>query len=1120
MHSGCRIKQIIFIFFLLLLLFSTVSCGDKTISDNKPNGDSTSASKYDFEFKSKAAVDAFTVTNGDIRYEEGRLVYTVNSQNSYIESPVITKDPGTEYSAKLTVKNTILLRMKNDTDTEQFKVYYVTDSSLKYNENKCVTITVNKGAGFENVYANLSACKEKSGYLRAFRIVPVGATSGSITIDAISFEREKALYNYAGEIQSCIANGTEDTVTIKGILNPEYANVQVKLYEISVSNWREAVDGQTPITNVTADGTSFTIVIPFHKGKITRLSALFLATVVTEKGEIKISDRFMVENYRDFSENPYAFTLPDLTVKVTDSKFGAKGDGFTNDNSAIQAAIDYVHKKGGGTVVLEGDDSFYGRRYIATRLQLKDNVELRIEAGAVLWQSPREEDYDYDVLRGHDITIPSVNWTHTFLCHNYPLILASECKNVRVTGGGVIRMNDAGSENLDGVDPTTLWTGCENRIHIIPIVFSYCDGVELSDITVLRTSGYHASMKGSQHVYVGNFTGKEVVCASGDGVGLGSTKHVLVDRFTVYSNDDAITLTSSYNDPRGMRWWHATPGKDNGVFDITVKSSHIFGGHGITFLPWGTDAPDLSKQQIRDIEVFDCILRGPHSVGTWPDNPYNGNEEFDNSETDDFSPVSGVRIHDNLYLSVTSLDCIKATDVITDCGIVSNDEFVHGDFERRHGKKDWISGLSNWSYTIGKGSTVEAKEIKDDHKGYINGTGSLYQGLHVEKGTYNFFLETDLKKGEGYIFVRDAISGQYLVKLPLRKGYVSKNEITFTVYKESDLELGIELTKSGKALIDNALLEVDAISSDLFYPDDYTEEFEYESSPSFNYSFENVIEEDGNKILKVDNPGKTAKGMILHTSKKVFDLRFHLKITDVKSSEDGNFGIYFLRVDGNNSYFLEYNSVKKHIQIKSIVKNDERVLLDVKKELDMNKWYQLGLRVDSGVATVYLDGEKIGSADINKDLKGARLHTNVCNTGVCMDNITLAPAGSLDMTEIVPISGTNTNEFLLTMNTFGGKLIIRPFLLSVGDKIPDISTPALEGYEFIGWTLDGQMVDLATFTMPDKDVVLVASWKATAGEKSKIGCMGSLSFESAVLIGGIVLLTIRRRRELNDTNTI
>ena len=45
---------------------------------------------------------------------------------------------------------------------------------------------------------------------------------------------------------------------------------------------------------------------------------------------------------------------------------------------------------------------------------------------------------------------------------------------------------------------------------------------------------------------------------------------------------------------------------------------------------------------------------------------------FDNSETDDFSPVSGVRIHDNLYLSATSLDCIKATDVITDCGIVSN----------------------------------------------------------------------------------------------------------------------------------------------------------------------------------------------------------------------------------------------------------------------------------------------------------------------------------------------------------------------------------------------------------------------------------------------------------------
>lgn len=40
---------------------------------------------------------------------------------------------------------------------------------------------------------------------------------------------------------------------------------------------------------------------------------------------------------------------------------------------------------------------------------------------------------------------------------------------VRVTGGGIIRSMDAGSECADGVDGSTIWTGCPSRIHVIPI---------------------------------------------------------------------------------------------------------------------------------------------------------------------------------------------------------------------------------------------------------------------------------------------------------------------------------------------------------------------------------------------------------------------------------------------------------------------------------------------------------------------------------------------------------------------------------------------------------------------------------------------------------------------------
>jgi hypothetical protein len=905
-----------------------------------------------------------------------------------------------------------------------------------------------------------------------------------VTIDAISFEREAPLYDYAGEITSCLADGEKDTVTVTGKLDPAYKDATVKLYEIKINNWNESLEGLTPSATAEANGTDFTVTLPFRTDKITRLTSMFVATAATPSGEVKISDRFMVENYRDFSDNPYEFTLPELTVKVTDSQFGAKGDGFTNDNAAIQAAIDYVNAQGGGTVVLEGDDTPYGRRYIATRLQLKDNVELRIEEGAILWQSPREADYDYDVLRGHDMSIPGVNWTHIFLCHNYPLILASERKNVKVTGGGTIRMNDAGGENLDGYDGVSIWTGCEGRIHIVPMAFFRCEGVEISDIHVRRANSYLMSLTGSRNVYVGNVHERETTCASGDGIGLGAgAKNVVIDRFTIVSNDDAVTLCPTYDDPRGMTWWHSNPGGDNTVENITVKSSYIFSGHGITFIPWGTDAPDLSKQEIRNIEVYDCILSGPTAVGTWPDNPYYGKKPFDNLETNDFSPVVGVRIHDNVYQAPTTLECITATDVITDCGITSHDQFVHGDFERRNGKEGWIAGLSNWSYTVGDGSTVDTVDIGGDHKGHIKGTGSLYQGLRLNVGTHTFTVDTNLTAGGGILFVRDAVSGEYLVRLPLRWGDKPQNKVTFALTAPADLELGVELTESGEILMDNASVKTKREEAGTTtYPDRYTEDFESRNHPTFDYSGGTVTEEDGNNVLKVDNPGGSPKAMTLHENQKTFDLRFHLKITEIGSTVDGNVGVTFSRTDGNNCYFFEYNSVLKYIQLRSFVGGAPAVLFNIPMELKTGEWYQIGLRMQNGKLEVYIDGEKAAEAETKANLRGTLLTITAYYTGYCMDNITLAPAGELDMTEKISLKPAASKGYTLTFNAGGGTPIPESLLLNEGAEIPAVAAPTLEGYEFNGWAVDGEIVDLTAFKMPARNVTLTAVWSLLPSE--------------------------------------
>lgn len=1041
---------------------------------NAISGSESECTNCDFEFTSAASVEPFRAAGGSVGYADGALVYTLSQANSSLSSPIIGAKVGTAYSAKMNVKNTVLLRLRNDTDAKQIKVYFKTDLLPRYSEENSVTVEVTPHGGYQTVYANFSACPgAKAGYLKAFKLVPQGADSGAIYIDAVSFEREKAFYDYAGEILSCTSDG--ETVTVTGRLDSAYAGKTVKLYELKISNYTESVTGLTPIAEAVADGTSFTVTLPFMNGNVTRLTTLFMVTV----DGVKISDRFMVENYRDFTDNPYAFTLPALTVDVTDARFGAKGDGFVNDTAAIQAAIDYVTAQGGGTVRLPGDDSYYGRRYVATNIKLKDNVELRIEEGATLLQSSRAEDYAYEVFLGHDVPIPGVNWTHAFLCRNYPLIQASEAKNIRVTGGGTVRMSDTGSENLDGVDSTTLWTGCESRIHIIPFGIYGCTNVEISDITILRSNGYHSALLACENAYVANLTGKEVTCASGDGIALGvGTHQVLIDRFVLFSNDDAITLWSTYDEPRGLTWWKSRPEQDNSIRNIKVKSGHIASGHGITFIPWGTDNPDLSKNEIRYIEVTDCILDGPTSVGTWADNPYFGGT-FTNTATDDFSPVRDVYIHDNKYFAACTLECITGTNILTDCGITSHNQFVHGDFERHQegAEQDWVAGLANWSYDLDKGATMAAVEVDGGHAGKLTGTGSLYQGLYLTSGLHRLSIDTNLVSGGGRLFARDRVTGELLASADIPAGNVTQVRLAFVLTRSATVCVGVELTETGEVYVDNASMKSQGLVSFDSYPDRFTENFETLTSPSFNYGSRYTIQQsaDNNYASAAAAVGRTVQTLL---SKKgtSFDMRFHFRISELASTVDGNVGLAYGYTDINNCYFLEFNPVERLIRLRRF-KNGAQTFVIAPRSYDFqtNEWMQIGIRVDSGKVELYIDGELVASGNDTTAI-GEGIAFSDYNVGYDIDNVVIAESGTLDMTETVPLAPA-VKEYVLYFVVSEGDVAPTFRVLTEGRALAAVEPPVLDGYIFKGWAVNGDVIDLATFRMPASNVVMTAVWE-------------------------------------------
>ena len=70
------------------------------------------------------------------------------------------------------------------------------------------------------------------------------------------------------------------------------------------------------------------------------------------------------------------------------TRFGAKGDGLSDDSAAIQKAIDKCNANGGGQVLFPA-----GKTFLSGPLELKGNIDYHFEPGSVLLANPDESIY-------------------------------------------------------------------------------------------------------------------------------------------------------------------------------------------------------------------------------------------------------------------------------------------------------------------------------------------------------------------------------------------------------------------------------------------------------------------------------------------------------------------------------------------------------------------------------------------------------------------------------------------------------------------------------------------------------------------------------------------------------
>ena len=796
----------------------------------------------DLEFTDEASLTALTVSGGSVGYSDGCAVFDIFEDGATLTVNDNQRDLG-PYCADMSVRNSVMTRLKNSSSADSVTVTVRTDASTTAYSK---TVALKGNDDFNTYLINFSSFAPR-GYITQVAFTLNGASSGSVAVDFISFEREEAFYDYAGAITSCVADKSSGMVTVTGKVKSAHTGKTVTVYVTPMSNYAENVidAGLEIITtaHVASDG-SFAASFPLEDGRgISRLGQSFIATT----GYTKISSPFRITNYRDFVVNPYEFTLPDLAVKITSSPYNAVGDGYTDDTAAIQTAIDFVSSSGGGTVIIPGDTTVEGgKRYIATALRIKDNVELRIETGATIWQSPRAEDYKYKVLFGHDYVSDSM-WPHA--CNvNEPLILMKDATNVRITGGGTVRLADWGMNELDSVAVTDPNRGknCANIIHIAPIYINNCKNVEVSDITILHTNNWHITTTYCENMAIMNVTEKDASCANSDGLGLASAHNVYVARNYLYSNDDAITLIDTPEDPRRSFWWNESDSTaDRTIKNIQIEYNNMWGGLGLVFIAWGSASSDLEKVSIRNLVVHDNYISGHQAIGSWPDNPFYGTSAFSTynfNEQNDFSPVFDIYMYNNDYpgnycdLSWARVPSVRvyATNFITNYPYKCADSFVNASFERDFRfkeEKDFTSGLTNWTFTYlgGAASTVkrgektvttsvdDCKLIVADYAALVHG-GALWQGLYLETGVYTFSANCVGAEG-GYIFfgkpeARTNVTDDFGVTVLKKRdvsslfGYASA-KITFEVKTAGVYALGF--IAEGELIFDDCEIRENAV---------------------------------------------------------------------------------------------------------------------------------------------------------------------------------------------------------------------------------------------------------------------------------------------------------------------
>lgn len=224
--------------------------------------------------------------------------------------------------------------------------------------------------------------------------------------------------------------------------------------------------------------------------------------------------------------------------------YGARGDGKTLNTKAIQQAIDACASKGGGTVMIPAGE------YLTGTITLKNNINLLLDAGAVLLGSPSVTDYPSIGMKTED--------------RDNALVVAVSASNISITGRGTIDGNARSYTQkahyvLEDFDKSLTRQGNQYQapadpeqdgpVAMLPrpgvlVLLINCSNVLMSNFTIVDAPNWCVHLGGCEYVNIQSLNIlNSLLVSNADGIDASNCRFVNINNCNIVTADDGIAIS-------------------------------------------------------------------------------------------------------------------------------------------------------------------------------------------------------------------------------------------------------------------------------------------------------------------------------------------------------------------------------------------------------------------------------------------------------------------------------------------------------------------------------------------------------------------------------------------------